>query len=198
MSIKDHYGRSYRIIKENKRIIIAIAILYLVSLSGGIVYHTSTYEGFSSIEAGEDYYKYLKESDFGRGFFGNFLYIFMHNLVASLFRIIGGIFFGIIPLFSMIDQGVSNGFGLVSFTMNNGFSNSLLFFVPHSLFELPALFLASSFGVTLFLSLFKKGERIRNLKASVIDSMIVFFLWILPLLLIAGFIESILIMIYWF
>ena len=194
MKIKDYYKQSFDILKKNKKIFLIVLILYLASLLGGIIYYNLTYEGFSSIEAKEDYQRVMAEINFRDNIIGNFINLFTHNIIASLFRIIGGILLGIIPVFSIIDGGVSNSYSLVASTIDDGLSKALLLFIPHSLFEIPAFILSSSLGLIIFLSLFKKGKRIDNLKDSVIESTKIFLLWILPLLLIAGMIESILIM----
>ena len=198
MILKDYYKESFEIIKNNKKIIFIIVILYAASLLGGMVYYNLTYVGFSSIEAKEGYYQTMKEINFNENFFVNFSKIFTHNIIASIFRIIGGILLGIIPLFLIVDGAILNSYSLVASTIDDGLFRSLLLFIPHSLFEIPAFVLSSSFGLIIFLSLFKEGKRIDNLKNSLIDSAKIFLFWILPLLLIAGIIESILIVTYWF
>ena len=196
MNIKNHYINSYNLIRKNRKIIIFIFILYVVSLSVGIIFYSQSYGGFSSVEVKDAYYQWIGETNNKGGFADNFFYLFFHNAQASLLQIISGIFLGIIPIVLTIDWAMSNSYSLVSFIINNNLPNSLLFSVPHSLFEIPAFILASSFGVTLFLSLFKNGGKIKNLRASLRDSAVVFLLWVLPLLVIAGIVESILIMNY--
>ena len=172
--------------------------LYFLSFIIGILYYNSTYEGFSSVETKEGYYEFIRGVNFSDNFAGNFINIFVHNLIASLVRILGGILLGVIPIFFIINGAITNSYSLVSFAVDDSLVKSLLLFVPHSLFEIPALMLSSSFGLMLFLTLFGKKKKIENLKNSIKDSLIIFLLWILPLLFVAAIIESILIMIYWF
>ena len=196
--LNNYYKRSFEIIKKNKNIIFIILILYAISLLGGIIYHYFTYQGFSSVEIKESYYQNMKEIYFSKNFIDNFIKIFTHNIIASIFRIIGGILLGIIPIFLIVDGAISNSYSLVASTIDNGIIKTLSLFIPHSLFEIPAFILSSSFGLIIFLSLFKKGRKIDNLKNTIIDASLIFLFWILPLLFIAGIIESTLIIIYWF
>ncbi len=198
MGIKDYYKQSFDILKKNKKIILIVLILYLASLFGGIVYNNLTYQGFSSTEAKEDYYKVMREINFSDNFIGNFINIVAHNVLASIFTIIGGILLGMIPLFLVIDGGISNSYSLVASTIDDGLLKTLLLLIPHSLFEIPAFIMSYSFGLIIFFSLFEKGKRIDNLKNSVKDSAKIFLFLILPLLLISGVIESILITTFWF
>ncbi len=198
MTLKDYYKESFEIIKKNKKIIFIIVILYAVPLLAGILHYNLTYEGFSSIEAKDGYYQAMKEINFNENFFVNFFKIFTQNIIASLFRIFGGILLGIIPVFLIIDDAISNSYSLVASTIDDGIIRALLLFIPHSLFEIPALILSSSFGLIIFLSLFKKGKKIDNLKNTCKESLIIFLLWIFPLLLVAGIIESALIVAYRF
>lgn len=198
MLLKNHYKKSFEIIKENKKIIFIILSLYAASLLSGLIYNYFTYEGFLSIEAKESYYQAIKEINFSENFINNFIKIFTHNIIASLFRIISGILLGIIPLFLIIDGAILDSYSLVASTVDNGLIKSLILFIPHSIFEIPAFILSSSFGLIIFLSLFKKSKRFDNLKNTIIETSLIFLFLILPLLFISGIIESLLIIIYWF
>ncbi len=198
MALKGYYRSSMETIKKNKKIISIITMVYAVSLLAGMVYYNVTYDGFSSIEEKEGFYQAMKEINFDENFFVNFSKIFIHNFIASLLRIGGGIVFGIIPIFLIVNDAISNSYNIVASTLDDGIRKALFLFIPHSVFEIPAFILSSSFGLIIFLSLFKKGRKIHNLKNACKESLIIFLLWIAPLLLVAGIIESAIIVAYWF
>ena len=66
------------------------------------------------------------------------------------------------------------------------------FFFPYGIFEIPAIILSISFGIKLGMSVFNKNP-IKKLKENFIKSAKIFLLIIAPLLLIAAFIEGIMI-----
>ena len=198
MNIKDYYKKSFNILKRNKKIILIIFVLYLVFLLGGTIYHNLTYEGFSSSEVRDAFFEDIKETILGDNFIDNFIEIFSNNIIASLFMIIGGVFLGIIPVFFLIEEAIDTGYSIIFSITNHGLLNFLWLFIPHNLFEIPAMVLSSAFGLAIFLSLFKTGRKIENLKNAVKDAVIIFIFWIIPLVFFAGIIESIIIMSYWF
>ena len=196
--LREYYKKSFELIKNNKKIIYSISLLYLLVLIGGIFYYYNTYRGFSTVEDKEAYYQVMKEINFKDNLFQNFWYIFSHNLIASLFRIIGGILLAIIPIFLIINGAISDSYSWVASAIDEGLTRSLLSFLPHSVFEIPAFILASSLGLMVFLSIFKKGNKIKNITQSYKDALTTFLCIILPLLFLSGIIESIIIMILWF
>ena len=69
---------------------------------------------------------------------------------------------------------------------------SLWKILPHGIFELPAVFIALGIGIKLGMFIFQK-KKLESLKNYSINSLRVFLLIILPLLVIAGIIEGTLI-----
>ena len=198
MDIKKYYQQSFEIIKRNKKIIFILTALYILFLVSGLIYNSITYtSSFSSEDAKKAYNEFFKTTIVKDTFIGNFIYIFSHNIIASLFRIVTGIVLGIIPIFYIISDGISNSYSLVSSMIDEGVYRALLGFLPHSLFETPAFILSSSLGLMIFISVFKK-DRMKNIIKTFKESLIVFTSIILPLLFIAAIIESVAILIYWF
>jgi stage II sporulation protein M len=76
-----------------------------------------------------------------------FILIFTNNLFVCLLVIVLGIFFGIMPLYFLISNGLLLGY-LASQRMNG---ETWFYFlkgiVPHGIIEIPALILACAFGV---------------------------------------------------
>jgi stage II sporulation protein M len=127
----------------------------------------------------------------GKGVFELVVFIFLNNLGASFYSVFFGVFFGIVPLFS----SVFNGY-LIGFVSRGAVEIEGLFVLwrlfPHGIFELPAVFLSMAMGLKLGLGWFSKKGR-KNFKKNFKESMRFFFFVVLPLLLIAGIIEGILV-----
>lgn len=117
-------------------------------------------------------------------------FIFFNNLQSSFFGMVLGVFFGIFPILAAVVNGYLLGFVSILSVNGGGFS-TLLSLLPHGIFEFPAIFLSFGLGLRLGASIFKKNsdEFKKNLK----NSLKVFLLIIVPLLVIAGIIEGTLI-----
>lgn len=115
-----------------------------------------------------------------------FAFIFYNNLKTSLFGVLFGLFLGIPPVFFAILNGYLLGF-VLNITVNaNGLGDVWKLF-PHGIFELPAFFISLGIGLRLGHTLLFKTK---NLKQDFLISLKTFFYIILPLLLVAGLIET--------
>lgn len=200
MQVIKYYEKSWRVLKQNKKILLVLLILYLLFLIIGLIYsyaNCSSYT-FSSDAVKKSYEEWQKTTIYKPTFIENFLYIFIHNSIAGLFRIVTGIFFGILPLYLEIDSGFNDGAMLIQAYMQNGLYSALINFLPISIIEIPALIISSAFGIKIFFSILRKNNRINNTVQSFKDSLLVFIFIIMPALFLAGLIESLLIMIYYF
>ena len=122
-----------------------------------------------------------------------FLFIFQNNLQSAFFGLFLGIFFGIFPIINTLTNGVVLGY--VSSKVADEVSIFELWRIfPHGIFELPAIFISLGLGLKLGLSVFshKKGE----FKYRIYNSANSFLFVVLPLLLIAAIIESLLIFVW--
>jgi stage II sporulation protein M len=127
----------------------------------------------------------LKETE-GLNFWQMFSFIFLNNLKSSFFGMVSGMAFGIFSVIITIINGYFLGFvSMVSVNSEGFFVLWKLF--PHGIFELPALFISLGIGLRLGVSLLKKNENLIELFKG---SMKVFFIIVVPLLIIAGLIES--------
>ena len=198
LKLKKYYKKSFEIIRNNNRIIYFVSVIYFISLIIGIIYHSNTYKGFSSDDAKEGWYKFYKFAFLKDNYFDNFMIIFPHNIIASLFRIISGVLFAIFPIFNIIDGAISDSYILVSTTTDKNFHLLLIGWLPHSLIETPAFILSSSLGVMIFLSLFKPKNKIQNIIEAYKDSLIILIFIILPMLFFAAILESVIIVNLWF
>mgnify|MGYP001585762599 CR=1 FL=1 len=193
--LREYYKKSWHIIRQNRKIIFALTALYILFLVGGLIYNSMTYTkfSFSSEESKAAYQEFFKTTNFKDTFIGNFQHIFFHNAIASLFRIATGIILAIIPLWLIINDGILDSAAII----NSGY-NILFSFIPHGIFEIPAMIISSSLGVMIFLSILKSKNRRKNIIQAYKNTFLIFLLIIIPLLLIAGIIEALEIMILFF
>ncbi len=88
--------------------------------------------------------------------------LFLHNLRTSVFMILGGILFGVLPaLFVMVNGGLV-GY-VLAITYQATHVNPFLLFaagiLPHGIFEIPAYLLASAFGMRAGVLVFRSMGR---------------------------------------
>jgi len=80
--------------------------------------------------------------------FGLIKFIFLNNLQSSFMVFVFGIFFGILPFFSSMFNGILLGF-VASLSMGLEGILSLWKIFPHGIFELPAVFISLGMGLKL-------------------------------------------------
>lgn len=136
-----------------------------------------------------DYFKELVLSTENFGFLEMLWFLFKNNIWASFFAFAGGIFLGIVPIFNSIANGFVLGFASRVSVSSAGIL-SLWRLLPHGIFELPALFISLGIGLKLGMSVILEKE---SIKETFFNSLRVFLLIVLPLLIIAGIIEAALI-----
>jgi len=112
--------------------------------------------------------------------------LFIHNALATLFAVTSGAFFAILPVLSIIVNGYIAGVVLIPNLESAGL------ILPHGIFELPAYFLATSYGIWLGLWPFGKN-RLERIRLRIMHCIRLYFLVLLPLLFVAAIIESTLI-----
>ena len=115
------------------------------------------------------------------------IFILLNNTLASLTSLIGGIFLGLIPLFSSLGNGV-----VLGYVLNKAGIFSFWRLLPHGVFELPAIFISFGLGIKLGFFIFEKNK-LKTLKQRIYSSFLVLIFIIIPLLTIAALIEGILI-----
>ena len=116
-------------------------------------------------------------------------FIFFNNLKASFLAFVLGISFGILTLVVGVVNGYLVGFVAREAVMVEGIG-VMWQLAPHGIFELPAILFSIGIGLKVGMSLFA-GRK--SLKYSFIEGLRFFVFVILPLLLVAGVIEGILV-----
>jgi len=118
-----------------------------------------------------------------------FILIFLNNSVKGLLNIILGPLLGIYPLLFILMNGFLVGYSFVQVSCLGGIETAILAIAPHGVIEIPATIACNAIGFKVALealkTLFKKG----NLRLEIVNGLKFFVRVILPLLLIAAFVE---------
>lgn len=184
-SLKKEYEACFKYILESKRFIYAVFILFFIFALIGFIFPAPLLVSQKISE----YLNFLLDKTKDFGLKQMFFFIFFNNLKSSFFGIIFGIFAGIFPVAGSLINGYVLGFVSKLTVAENGFF-VLWRLIPHGIFELIAVFISFGMGLKLGIEVFTKKETfIKNLKFS----LKIFFLIVLPLLLIAAIIESLII-----
>ncbi|MAG07510.1 hypothetical protein CMI46_01720 [Candidatus Pacearchaeota archaeon] len=167
-------------------------ILFVVALF--ILISVSVFFGVQNEQLNESFNEQLKQLilEFeGLGSLETIFKIFVNNVMASFLGIFLGVFFGLITLSFIFVNGYLIGYVMDLSVAANGLG-VLWRLVPHGIFELPAVLLSFALGVKLGMFFLAKDPW-EELKRRARESLNVFILIVVPLLVIAAIIEGILI-----
>ena len=124
--------------------------------------------------------------------------IFVHNLRASGVNIVSAIIpFLFFPLWSIISNGIAMGmvFGIGNYVgAENMFLLFLKYMLPHAIFEIPIFILSCAIGLRLCILIIKKifrKAKDESFKYHYEKLSEILFIYIIPFLLIAAFLEGI-------
>ena len=174
-------------IKESKNYVYSVIFLFLAGGLAGFLF-PGYFENYIS-----GVIRDLLDRTEGLSAIGLILFIFQNNLTSAFISIVSGIAFGVIPVISILVNGVLLGFVLNKAIAIEGII-TVWRLVPHGIFELPAIFIAVGLGVKLGTFWFVgKGKIRKELYRRLFESLKVFLTIILPLLVIAAIIEGLLI-----
>ena len=115
-------------------------------------------------------------------------FIFFNNLKSSFFGIIFGVVLGIFPALALMANGYVLGF-VSSFSVAEEGIFSLWRILPHGIFELPAIFISFGLGLKFGSFIFQKNKT-ESFREFLLNSLRVFLLIIVPLLIVAAIIEG--------
>lgn len=135
----------------------------------------------------------LRETE-GMGGFELTRFIIFNNIKSAFFAMIFGIALGIVPIAVAVVNAYVLGFVSAKSVEFGGFL-VLLRLVPHGIFEIPAIIISIALGLKLgmFLFIYKGKNKKTEFWKWFKDSLRVFVFIIIPLLVIAGIIEGLLI-----
>ena len=186
-NFKNQYLKSWKYLKASKDFIYFIIFLFfLIALMGFFIIPSE-----ALTERILEFMRELLALTKGLSAIGLVKFIFLNNLKSSFIGMASGIIFGIIPMFTLIANAYLLGFVSSMAVESNSFL-SLWRLLPHGIFELPALFISLALGLKLGSFIFQK-DKIDSLKKFVLESLRVFVLIVVPLLIIAAIIEGVLI-----
>lgn len=176
---------SWSYIKESKNYIWAVAAVFIISTFVGFIYPEFYAENILN------FLRELIGRTQGMDVPQLTAYIFWNNLQASFFGILLGAILGIFPVLAAIANGYVLGFVSNMSVAAVGYA-SLWRLFPHGIFEIPAVIISFGLGIKLgffFLAKRKGEEFVKRL----VGSLRVFFIIVIPLLVIAALIEVFLI-----
>lgn len=133
----------------------------------------------------------LSSSLDGKGFFEILLFIFRNNFLSALFGLILGVLFGFVPLINSLVNGALVGYVLALTVKIDGLS-VMWRLLPHGIFELPAVFISLGLGLRMAFVLLSKHP-VELFKQRFFVSIKLFFMAVVPLLILAACIETALI-----
>ncbi len=182
MGIRQDFKKARQIVYANRYYALAMFFLLIFFTIVGFYFPSV----FPQEQAGV--LREILSLTYGKGFFELALIIILNNLRTCLIGIVFGVFFGLVPLFSVIGNGYFLGSVLNQAYSRTGFLTFFLI-VPHGVFEIPAL--AISFGLGFKIGLwYKERKKLDYIRSNLNEAMLVYVLIIFPLLIIAGIIES--------
>jgi len=196
-SLKQEYYQSFKYIKESKNFIYAAILIFFIFVAIGFFFQdiiNLMFKNFLGINLQDQMLELIKrllESTKDMSQKELIGYIFFNNVQSSFYAVFFGILFGIMPLFSSITNGYLLGFVALISVKAQGFL-VLWKVLPHGIFELPALFISLGLGFKLGTYFFIKKKK--SFFLCILNSLKIFLLIILPLLIIAAIIEGTLIL----
>jgi stage II sporulation protein M len=118
------------------------------------------------------------------------LFIFINNSVKALLMIVSGFFFCIIPVIFIFFNGYVLGIVYATSVKTIGAVGSFFGVAPHGIFELAGILYAAGLGVWLGIKFFEKLKYKTTFKPFLKYAIRHFFMFILPFLFVAAFIEA--------
>src|SRR4030042_3792731 len=182
----DNYKKSWQYIKESKKFIWIVTIIFFASAIIGFLIRPPY---IAELIAG--YIQDILAKTQGMSPFDLIFFIFSNNVKICFMGWIYGFVLGIFPILSIFLNGYVVGFVSSSAIASAGVG-SLLNLLPHGIFELPAIFISFGIGLKFGTFLFQKNK-IKSFNEFFINSLRVFVFVVIPLLIIAAIIEGTLI-----
>lgn len=178
-SIYENFKLALKDIRKIKNYLIFSIIIFSLFLIIGILYPNFFKEQIIKLIN-----SLIKKTE-GMNFIELFIFIAGNNIQVSFFSMILGIFFGILPILTLIVNGY-----VLGFIINKSITSEGIFIIwrlfPHGIFEIPAILISISLGIKL-------GINLKDFKKNLKSSLRIFVFIIIPLLIIAGIIESLLV-----
>ncbi|MFA5925931.1 MAG: stage II sporulation protein M [Parcubacteria group bacterium] len=167
--------------------IFIIWVIFFLSLGNG--YLTALKYPNESRQAVEQLFSGL---DFARSLntFYLFIFIFLNNSVKAFFVVLTGFLFGIVPIFFVFSNANLIGLVVAVLGAREGFLRVALSLLPHGIIEIPAILIASGYGLWLGVRFYRTIRYGEPFKEAFVYSIKRYFKIVVPLLFVAAFIEA--------
>ena len=182
--LKKEYKQCWNFIKSSKYFIWSVVVVFFLFALVGYFVPAPAYLSESIMKFLEDLINQTKGMSVGQ----LISFILLNNLQSSFIGMVLGVFFGFFSVLFALFNGYVLGFvSVMAVKAESGLV--LLQLLPHGIFELPAIFLSLGLGIKLGSFVFQKNK-LESFKEYFSNSMKVFLLVIIPLLIIAALIEG--------
>lgn len=184
--LEENYSLSWKFLKQSKNYILFIFLLFIASIIFGFIFPVFFTDLINKFLL--DTLSQISSFDTSQ----LIAFIIQNNLKSSIIGLFSGLLLGIFPIFVCIINGYLLGFVLSKSVALAG-PSVILKLLPHGIFELPALFISLGLGIKLGIEFLRAKQKLKTLAYNLQESLRVFVLIVLPLLVIAGIIEGLLI-----
>jgi stage II sporulation protein M len=179
--LKKQFSVAVRSARRARIFVCLAGAFFAVGVAGGLLFS----ERFDALL---DSLRIIAERFKGKGAETTVVLIFLRNFFAVSFSLLTGALLGIVPVFAAVINGVLVGV-VLSYGKKTGLLAVLGSLLPHGIFELPAIFLSWGMGIWLGTWPFRRDTR-ETFCERLRGALSVFFLFIVPLLMIAAVIEG--------
>ncbi|HTY91745.1 MAG TPA: stage II sporulation protein M [Methanocella sp.] len=179
-------------VSDSRTFIGIVVVLFLVSTAAGYALPgTAPYMAQSLLSGLQDKASQLT----GQPPLIMVLGIFANNTAGALVDMIFGLAAGVFPLFFIVSNGMVIGIVLEMMVAKLGAGMGVLVFIagilPHGIFELPAIILATAIGLKLGFHAIQSLLKMQDLvTGELVNALLIFLFWIVPMLFIAAVIET--------
>jgi stage II sporulation protein M len=119
-----------------------------------------------------------------------FLKIFLNNYISTLLSLLIGVFFGLGPILFLLINGYAMG-NLVAFASSKVSAYTIcLAILPHGIFEVPAVLLASSYGLWWGVKNYRKMRHKDSFRETFHLPLKRYLNLVVPLLVVGAFVET--------
>ncbi|AEH60350.1 protein of unknown function DUF95 transmembrane [Methanosalsum zhilinae DSM 4017] len=186
--VYEKYFQEKEYLKSFRIQLILITAVFIVSAIAGYIYASLSPE-FASAAMGE--LDQLVEIIEDLPLLGIMLFIFFNNAIKSLFALVMGVAFGIIPLLFIAYNGVILGVVVQVIAAERGFMFVVAGILPHGIIELPVVLISSAIGMKAGYETLKAvSGKDANIKEELVKGIRFYMKWIVPLLFVAAVIET--------
>jgi len=179
------YKKCCGFLRESKVYFLIISILFLFSILIGCIFP------IFFVELIAEFIKKIFEQTAGMDFWQLLIFILQNNIMTAFIGMMLGVLIGVFPIINTMMNGY-----VVGFVMNKaaevGGAVVMWRLIPHGLFEIPALIISLGLGLRLGMFIFAKNKK-KDFIYALENSFRVFLFVVIPLLLIAGLVETALI-----